>query len=272
MRFAVNPDKCVSCLACVRVCPADAVAVDGTSVTIVDEACVRCGLCVPACPHDAIDTVGDLARALNFAARGDAVLILSVEAAAHFYPNTPEQVVNACYQSGFRVVHRGVLGDELVAGEYQKLWADPHWGTMIRSTCPVVVETIRQEYPELVPYLAPVKTPVAAEAEYLREMYGAGIPIVYAGVCLADGGAVVEALVTFRELQQLFDTRGVSVEAQPLYFDRIPEERRRHVSTAGGLPLLVLQESAQASHRFRKLRGLAALGALARAVDRKSVV
>lgn len=266
VRFAVNADKCVSCLACVRVCPADAVAVDGTSVKIVDEACVRCGLCVPACPHDAIDTVGDLARALSFAARGDAVLILSVEAAAHFYPHTPEQVVNACYQAGFRVVHRGVLGDELVAGEYQKLWADPDWGTMIRSTCPVVVATIRHEYPELVPYLAPVKTPVAAEADYLQGMYGTGVPIVYAGVCLADGAGTVDALLTFRELQQLLDTRGVTVEAQPLFFDRIPEERRRHVSTAGGLPLNVLQESPQASHRFRKLRGLSALGALARAV------
>ena len=34
------------------------------------------------------------------AAQGTAVLILSPEAAAHFYPATPEQVVNACYAAG----------------------------------------------------------------------------------------------------------------------------------------------------------------------------
>jgi Fe-S-cluster-containing hydrogenase component 2 len=137
--FEISAAKCVGCLACVRVCPAEAVAVDGTVVSIVEEACVRCGMCVPACPHDAIETLGDLAAAAALAAQGDAVLILTVEAAAHFYPNMPEQVINACYQAGFRAVHHGVLGDELVAGEYAKLWADPHWGTLIRSTCPVIV-------------------------------------------------------------------------------------------------------------------------------------
>ena len=48
--------------------------------------------------------------------------------------------------------------------------------------------------------------------------------------------------------------------------ERVPEERRRHLSIAGGLPLLLLQGEAQASRRFRKVRGLNALGALAQAV------
>jgi diguanylate cyclase (GGDEF)-like protein len=263
--FEINGSKCVSCLACARVCPAEAVAVDGITVSIVDEACIRCGMCVPACPHDAIDTVGDVAAATALVARGDALLILTVEAAAHFYPNTPEQVINACYQAGFRAVHHGVLGDELVAGEYVKLLADPDWGTLIRSTCPVIVETIRHDYPELVPYLAPVKTPTAAEAEYLKRLYGRDVPVVYAGVCLTDGVEDVDAAITFAELERLLLGRGVVVSEQPSVFERIPEERRRHLSTAGGMPLPVLQEEHQASRRFRKLRGMAGLGALARA-------
>ena len=141
--FKVNPDSCVACMACVRVCPADAVAVEGAQVRIVDEACVRCGLCVPACPHDAIEVTGDVPRTLELALSGRAALILSVECAVYFYPSTPEQVVNACYAVGFRMVHRGVLGDELVAREYLSLWADEGWGTLIRSTCPVIVETAR---------------------------------------------------------------------------------------------------------------------------------
>jgi len=83
--FRIDQDKCVTCLACVRVCPADAVAVEEMHVSIVDEACTRCGMCLPACPHDAIFAVGDQARALALAKGGDAVLILSVESAAHFY-------------------------------------------------------------------------------------------------------------------------------------------------------------------------------------------
>lgn len=265
MRFEIN-DKCVSCLACVRVCPSQAIAVDGPTVKIIDESCIRAGLCLPACPHDAINVVGDLAGAVALAARGDALLILSVEAEVFFYPHAPEQLVNACYRAGFRAVHRGVLGDELVAEEYRRLFADPGWGTMVRSTCPVVVERIRRDYPELVPYLAPIQTPLRAEAAYLRALYGERTPIVYVGVCMAETGAPVEAMITFQELAQLLEARGAEVGGQARYYDRIPEVRRRYVSTPGGLPLPVLQEERQASRRFRKLRGLSGLEAMAQAV------
>ncbi len=266
MDFRIEPERCVACLACVRVCPADAVAVEGQSVHIVDEACTRCGLCLPACPHDAIIALGDLARAVELASSGRATLILSVESAAYFYPATPEQLVNACYAAGFRTVHRGVLGDELVAQEYLKLWSEDGWGTMIRSTCPVVVETIQHDYPELMPYLAPVATPIAAEARYLRRLYGRGAPIVYAGVCLTEGGRDVDAAITFEDLRKLLERREVRLADQAPYFTRVPEERRRHWSTAGGLPLELLREETQASRRFRKVRGLGSLPALARAI------
>ena len=266
MDFKIDPDKCVTCLACVRVCPADAVAVEEQRVWIVDEACTRCGLCLPSCPHDAIAAIGDHARALELAKGGEAVLILSVESAAHFYPATPEQVVNACYAAGYRTVHRGVLGDELVARQYRELLADEGWGTIIRSTCPVIVEMVRTQYPELIPYLAPVATPIAAEARYLKAMYGADTPIVYAGVCLTEGGPDVDAAITFTELDAILQRRAVRVEDQPLYFSRIPEERRRFWSTTGGLPLELLQEERQSSRRFRKVRGLGQLEAIARAV------
>ena len=266
MDFRIDPGLCVACMACVRVCPADAVAVEGTQIRIVDETCTRCGLCLPACPHDAIKASGDAARASELALSGRAALILSVECAVFFYPATPEQVVNACYAAGFRIVHRGVLGDELVAKEYLSLWADEGWGSMIRSTCPVIVETVRTQYPELIPYLAPIATPIAAEARYLKGLHGADTPIVYAGVCLTEGGRDVDAAITFEELADLFRHRGVKVEAQAPYFTRVPEERRRHLSTAGGLPLELLMEETHASRRFRKLRGLGGLEAIARAV------
>ena len=126
VNFSIDPKMCVACLACVRVCPTDAVAVE-ESVQIMDDACIRCGLCLPACPHDAIRVNGELGRALSIAAAGDGVIIVSPESAAHFYPATPEQVVNACYEAGFRAVFRGILGDELVAAEYLRLWYEENW-------------------------------------------------------------------------------------------------------------------------------------------------
>ena len=266
MIFSIDQEACVACLACVRVCPTGAVEVQDPLVRIVDESCIRCGLCVPACPHGAISVTGELGRAIAVATRGDGAIILSPEAVAYFYPAAPEQIVNACYTAGFRQVSRGVLGDELVAAEYLRLWTEENWGTLIRSTDPVVVETIRRDYPELIPYLAPVTMPALAEARYLRGQWGEGLEIVYAGVCPPDGRQELDAAITFQDLEQLFRLRGVSPLAQPPHFARVPAEHRRHLSTAGGMPLALLAEARQSSKRFRKLRGLSELRGLSRAV------
>jgi len=268
VKFVIDAERCVACLACVRVCPVNAVAVppDDTAVQIVDEACIQCGLCVPSCPHDAIDAAGDVARTLALISGGNAALILGTESAAHFFPASPEQVVNACYAAGFRVVSRGVIGDELVAAEYLRLWREGGWGTLIRSTDPVVVETIRHRYPELIPYLAPVAVPAIAEARYLRSLLAMELRLVYAGVVLPGEHPEIDAAITFRDLQELFRLKGISVADQPEYFSRVPQERRRHLSAAGGMPLELLQEAPHTSVRFRKLRGLDELPKLAHAV------
>ncbi|MDH4131017.1 MAG: diguanylate cyclase [Gemmatimonadota bacterium] len=267
MIFSIDPKACVGCLACVRVCPTGAVEVQDPLVRIEESACIRCGLCVPACTHDAIEVTGELGRALAVASRGGGVLILSPEAAVHFYPATPEQVVNACYAAGFRMVNRGVLGDELVAAEYLELWRDQAWGTLIRSTDPVVVDTVRRDYPELVPHLAAVTIPAVAEARYLRALLGEQLEIVVAGVCPPNRRPELDAAITFRDLDQLFRLRGVSPLSQPEFFTRVPGERRRHLSTAGGLPVQMLEEIPYSSRRFRKLRGLQELKGMARAVS-----
>jgi diguanylate cyclase (GGDEF)-like protein len=266
LRFTIDAPSCVACLACVRVCPTAAIAVDGATVRVVDEACIRCGQCFPACPHEAVKVSGEIGKALAVAANGGGVLILAPEAVAHFYPATPEQVVNACYAAGFRAVYRGIVGDELVAAAYLRLWGTETWGTMIRSTDPAVVETIRTTYPELVPYLAPVAIPAVAEARYLRATHGAGTPIVYAGLAPPIDAIELEAAVTFEDLGLIFGLRGVQVLKQDSYFARIPEERRRHLSTAGGLPLGLLDELQASGHRFHKVRGLEAIKGLAHAV------
>jgi len=264
VRFEIN-ERCVACMACVRVCPTDAIAVEDTNVWIVEETCVRTGLCLEACPHDAVSVNGDLEQVRALVAEGDALLVLSAEASVHFHPVTVEQIVNGAYAMGFAGVHHGTIGDELVAAEYLRLWETPQWRTLIRSTCPVLVEKVRKDHPELVPYLAPVATPTEAEVTYLHRAYP-GQPLVYAGVCLADAVRVADAAVTFQQLDGLFREYAVDLASQPNFFRRIPGERRRYVSASGGMPLPVLMEEVQASRRFRKFRGLAALEMIEQAV------
>lgn len=269
MKFVVHQDRCVGCLACARVCPTGAIAVPETvaTVSIIDPSCIRCGLCLPACPEDAISALGNLDRAVALAGEPGTVLILGTEAPAHFYPATPEQVVNACYAAGFTMVSRGVLGDELVAQEYVGLWESGAWPTIIRSSDPVVVAAITLEHPALVRYLAPVATPPVAEARYLREQGGAGLKVVYAGSWPVSHDGDIDAVITFEELERLFQAKGVFPTAQPTVFSRIPMERRRHLSLAGGFPAAWLTPE-QEGPRILRVRGLDGLRPLSRALER----
>lgn len=272
LTVSIDPVRCVSCMACVRVCPVEAIQVRELAVEIVEESCIKCGLCVPTCPHDAIHVRGAPERVAELVATGNAVLLLAAEAAAHFYPATPEQVTNACLAAGFRAVFTSVVGDELVAREYLRLLRQNGGKLMIRSTSPVVVEYCQRKYPQLLSYLAPVATPAVAAARYLRAGYDEPIHVVYAGAASpGDGpevGEAIDASLTFAELDTMLRARGIDPAAQPPYFTRLAPERRRHISAAGGLPLPVLDAERMSSRRFRKMRGLENVAALAEVVDR----
>lgn len=241
------------------------------TVSITEPSCIRCGLCLPACPENAISALGNFEQALALAGEPGTILILGTEAAAAFHPATPEQVVNACYAAGFTAVSRGVLGDELVAEEYLRLWDSGQWTTMVRSSDPVVVGAVTMEYPELLPYLAPVTTPPVAEARYLRSQSGPGLRVVYAGAWPVDADRDIDAVITFEELGRLLAARGVDPRRQPTVFSRIPMERRRHMSLAGGFPAQWLTPGATGP-RVLRMRGLDGLKALARAVTREDRV
>lgn len=262
-------------MACVRVCPVEAIAASEESVRIVDATCIECGLCVPACHHDAIDVVGDVKPVEEAVARGRALLILPTEAAVFFHPATPEQLLNACFLAGLHSVYFEVLGDELVAHEYLRVWrekqaSEEHDRTWIRSTSPIVVEYCRIRLPQLLPLLAPIVTPAVALARYLRATFGSPHRIVYAGLGTpgpTPDRSEIDHCISFPELRDLLLRAGADPVKQPLTLSRIPPERRRHLSTAGGMPRAILEEPFS-TRRFRKLRGLHTLTWVARAVSR----
>ena len=71
-RVAVNADKCVLCLTCIRSCPHQAVEVDPVkkAARVIDLACQGCGICTGECPAKAIQLKGftdnEIAEQLEF--------------------------------------------------------------------------------------------------------------------------------------------------------------------------------------------------------------
>ena len=76
----------------------------------------------------------------------------------------------------------------------------------------------------------------------------------------------MDAAITLDELAELLKRRGVDIESESDEARDGSGLRRRYESTAGGLALAVLQQEPQASTRFRKMRGLSQLDAIAHAM------
>ena len=268
LRFSIN-EKCTSCMACVRVCPVEAIAVAGNEVRIDPTACIECGLCVPSCYHDAIDVVGDIDRCVESIESDRALLILPNEISVFFFPATPEQILNACFEAGFLTVYFEAIGDELVAAEYLRLWNDAGNRSWLRSTSPVVVNYCRTRVQELLPFLAPVVTPAVALARHIRRIESENTDIVYTGFGAPGANGTkndLDICISFDELEALLTDRGARPLDQPQTLYRLTPDRRRHLSLAGGLPRQLLEEQRQNSRTFRKERDLKALPTLARAL------
>lgn len=55
MEYVINPDNCVGCTACVRVCPVNAITGERKEVHLINPAtCIKCGACMEKCKFDAI--------------------------------------------------------------------------------------------------------------------------------------------------------------------------------------------------------------------------
>ena len=55
MEYVINPENCVGCTACARVCPVNAISGERKEVHFIDPSiCIKCGACMEKCKFDAI--------------------------------------------------------------------------------------------------------------------------------------------------------------------------------------------------------------------------
>lgn len=265
-------DACRECWGCVRVCPVRAIRVVGGRSEVIQEKCIACGLCVNECGarshvvRDDTPLVEDLLRSHR-----PVVALLATEFIAALHPLTVPQAERALTALGFHSIETTLLGEEIVAQEYERLHAREDALFVLRSTCPVAVDFIRKYHPALTPALAPVVPPYVAQARLIRALYPGDVAIVYVSPCFARKdelydpqiAGAVDAIIDFTELKELI----AAADRQPVRGRATEQAVRRpgvlkEISLTDGFPRHTLSSRDMTDQSVCAVRGIEAIDRL----------
>jgi signal transduction histidine kinase/Fe-S-cluster-containing hydrogenase component 2 len=216
-------DRCKRCYSCVRRCPAKAIRVQAGQAEVIEQRCIGCGRCVRACSQGAKRVASGLPLAEELSRQGDAVLLLAPSFPAAFEHWRPFQVIAAARRAGFSGVHEVAFGADLVALDHRRRYEREPGQPTITSACPAAVAFIQKYAVELVPFLAPVLSPMAAMGKALKTVLRPGCQTVFVGPCTAkiretrdaDVAPWVDCALTFPELAALCDRKGIDPALLP---------------------------------------------------------
>jgi hypothetical protein len=167
-----------------------------------------------------------------------AVLVVGTDTLIEALPARPIQLAHACGELGFDLVVPLSWGDELVAeAALRDLEGEPPSQAVLCS-CPLVRRRLLQSGSDLAAAMVSLVSPPVAVGRHLRASLGDRIgSLTFVGRC--PGATTPEFDVTYDPLGflQILHDRGIKLESQPdTFLDRLPPDRRRHVSLPGGCP------------------------------------
>ena len=213
--------SCRHCYKCVRHCEVKAISVQNEQAHIMKDHCINCGHCLEVCPQNAKTFASDMDRVRGYLRQGMKVIIsIAPSYLGVLEYDRPGQIVSALKKLGFYAVRETAEGAALVTAEYQKLLEAGEMTNIITTCCPSVNDLIEKYYPELVPMMAPVVSPMIAHGRLIRRIYGEDVKTVFLGPCIAKKEEAVgdervrgaiDAILTFEEVEKWWNMAGIRV-------------------------------------------------------------
>ena len=133
-----------------------------------------------------------------------------------------EPLRQALKEIGFYHAEETARGAEWVTHEYARILESGTMRNFITTACPSACRLVQEYFPEALPYLAPVASPMVAHARILLHE-NPDAEIVFIGPCLAKHreaaeSGVVSAVLSFDEIARIINLKeNQNEEAQPVF-------------------------------------------------------
>lgn len=260
--------KCMHCYKCVRYCDVKAIMIRDGGAEVIEDQCILCGHCLHVCPQSAKTMASDLDMVKYFIKRGvKTVASLAPSYQGFLQEGTVGQVRSALLSLGFSDVRETAEGAAVVTREYAELLRDGRMENIITTCCPSVNDLIEIYYPKLIPYMAPVVSPMTAHGRMLKKEYGKDTKVVFVGPCIAKkkesmdarDGKSIDAVLNFNDIRRWLEEEHISVEncgEQPFkHLD--PKVNQLYPVTSGVISSVLSTEEEKDSYRKFHIHGTA---------------
>ena len=233
----LKKSNCVNCYKCIRHCPVKSIKYSTGQAQIVSDECILCGQCFVVCPQNAKEIRNDVPSALNLLKSGPVIASVAPSFVANYPGATIATMEKALKQLGFTGVEETAIGASIVKTEYERIIAEGKQEVIISTCCHSVNTLVEKYYPEVLPYLATVVSPMQAHCQKIKQEHP-GAKTVFIGPCIskkAEADAYpgyADCVLTFEELSDWLKQEGITVEQGE---DHLEESRARLFPTTGGI-------------------------------------
>ena len=216
----VKPEKCVGCNACVRECPAPEANMtkqleDGRFITTVNnDKCIACGECVKKCNHGARDYIDDTDECIADLAK-EKIIIMASPAIKTVLPTKWKGVLDWFKQQGCTIFDVS-LGADICTWVHLRTIEQKKVGNIITQPCAAVVKYVEIYQPKLLQNLAPIHSPIACAALYIKKYLRRNNPIAVITPCIAKKAEAEETglfqyNITIEKLMEYFDRNDINI-------------------------------------------------------------
>ena len=233
----LKKSNCVNCYKCIRHCPVKSIKYSTGQAQIVSDECILCGQCFVVCPQNAKEIRNDVPSAMELIKSGPVIASLAPSFVANYPGATAATMEKALKQLGFTGVEETAIGASIVKTEYERIIAEGKQEVIISTCCHSVNTLVEKYYPEVLPYLATVVSPMQAHCQKIKQEHP-GTKTVFIGPCIskkAEADAYpgyADCVLTFEELSDWLKQEGITVEQGE---DHLEESRARLFPTTGGI-------------------------------------